>query len=108
MKISQQQAETLGGCQECLPAQAPRIAGPTTPLASVIVADRSNPNWIGIELVDPGGAPVAGEPFMLELADGRKITGKLDTLGRVRIEGVAPGDCTVSFPERDAKEWKKR
>ena len=108
MKISPQQAEALGGCQECRPAEAPRITGRATPLPSVVVADPSKPDWIGIELLGPDGAPVPAEPFLVELADGRQITGKLDNLGRVRIEGVTPGECTVTFPERDAREWRPR
>lgn len=108
MRISQAQADALGGCRECEPATAPSVKGESEPLAAVIVADPSKPDWIGIALTERDGSPVAGEPFRVELADGRYITGKLDTLGKIRIEGVEPGSCTVSFPERDGKEWKKR
>jgi hypothetical protein len=24
------------------------------------------------------------------------------------VEGIAPGACKVSFPERDAREWKAK
>jgi hypothetical protein len=45
---------------------------------------------------------------VVELADGKSVFGKLDNLGKVRIEGVDPGSCKVTFPERDAAEWKPR
>ena len=108
MKVTQDQADAIGGCQQCTPASTPSVKGTSAPLASVVVADPSKADWIAIELVTPDGTPVPGEPFVLELPDGKTFTGKLDNLGRIRVEGVAPGNCKVSFPERDAKEWKKR
>ena len=108
MKINAQQADALGGCVECQPAATPPVAGTAAAIPSVVTVHPEAAEWIVIELVDAAGAPIAGEPYAVELADGRKITGKLDNLGRVRIEGVVPGECTVTFPERDAKEWKKR
>ena len=108
MKLSQRQADALGGCTECRPAGTPAVASGREPIAAVVIDDPAKPDWIGIELTERDGSPVPGEPYVVEFADGRKITGKLDTLGRVRLEGVAPGDCTVTFPERDAREWKKR
>lgn len=108
MKITPQQSDALGGCVECRPAGTPPVASDRKPIAAVIIHDPAKPDWIGIELTGRDGSPIPGEPYVVELADGRKITGKLDNLGRVRIEGVAPGECVVTFPERDAKEWKKR
>jgi hypothetical protein len=31
----------------------------------------------------------------------------LDSEGRARVDGIDPGTCKVSFPDRDAKDWKK-
>lgn len=73
-----------------------------------MVVDPDKPDWIGISLVTPDGKPVPGEPFVVELADGKSVVGKLDNLGKVRLEGVDPGSCKVTFPERDAAEWKPR
>ncbi|MEO8225885.1 MAG: hypothetical protein ABI637_00550 [Gemmatimonadota bacterium] len=108
MKISQQQADALGGCVECQPATTPAVASERAPIAAVVLADPVKPDWIGIELIDRSGAPLRGEPYLVTLADGHQIGGKLDNLGRVRIEGVDPGSCTVTFPERDRREWKPR
>jgi hypothetical protein len=108
MKIPQQQADALGGCQACQPATTPAIASQTAPLPSVMVVDPDKPDWIGISLVTPDGKPIPGEPFVVQLADGKTVVGKLDNLGKVRLEGVDPGSCKVTFPERDAAEWKPR
>ena len=108
MNISQAQAEALGGCQPCQPASTAPAGSQAASPASVLVVDPDKPDWIGISLVTPDGQPIAGEPFVVELADGKSVFGKLDNLGKVRIEGVDPGSCKVSFPERDAKEWKPR
>ena len=106
MKIGSGQADALGGCQECQPASSSPVKGDPATAASVVTADPSRPDWVAIALVAPDGTPVAGEPFVVELPGGKQIHGKLDNLGKVRIEGVDPGTCKVSFPERDAKEWK--
>ena len=109
MKIPQAQADALGGCQECQPGKVPDPPKPgqDAPLPSVLVADPSKPDWIGLQLADRDGAPVAGERFVVTPSDGSPIRGTLDKQGRIRIEGVSPGSYSVTFPERDAKEWKK-
>lgn len=59
------------------------------------------------ELVDDEGLPVAFEAYQVELPDGSAIAGDLDGKGQARIEGIDPGNCKVSFPNRDAKDWKR-
>ncbi len=108
MKISQAQADALGGCQECQPATTPKVLSGSSAPPPVQVVDPAKPDWITIALTTPDGKPVAGEPYLIELPDGEKRSGRLDNLGKSRIEGIPPGTCKVSFPERDAREWKKR
>lgn len=108
MKLSPAQVEALGGCKECEPATTPKVASAAGGPPSVVVLDPTKADWLAIELLTPDGKPVPHEPYRVELPDGRSLFGKLDNLGRARIEGVNPGTCQVSFPERDAKEWKAR
>ena len=108
MNVTSAQAGALGGCQECAPARTPGVASGGGGAPSVLVVDPAKPDWVGIELASAAGVPSAAEPFVLELADGTSVTGKLDNLGRCRVEGVPPGTCKITFPERDAKEWKAR
>ena len=112
--IRKEQLEALGprACAACQPA---RVAAPSTAPANpapratgppVIVVSRDTPAWLAIELRDEAGVPVAGEPFSVVLPDGKHVTGALDGRGAVRLEGVSPGACKVSFVERDAEGWR--
>ena len=62
--------------------------------------------WIEIRLVDQDGKPVGGQKYRVTLPDGRKVSGVLDKYGAARINGFAPGECTVCFPDIDQREWK--
>jgi hypothetical protein len=64
-------------------------------------------SWIEIKLVDQDGNPVPGEGYQVELPDGSTVKGILDTNGFARIDQIDPGTCDVSFPGRDAKDWKR-
>jgi type VI secretion system secreted protein VgrG len=63
-------------------------------------------SWISIKLVDQDNHSVPGEPFRIKLPDGSIVDGQLDKKGLARISGIDPGSCQVSFPNRDAKDWK--
>ncbi|OJH38724.1 hypothetical protein BON30_21065 [Cystobacter ferrugineus] len=58
--------------------------------------------WVEFELVDSEGEPLAGVGYKLTLPDGSTREGKVDAQGRVRVEGIEPGECVVTFPELDA------
>jgi len=65
------------------------------------------PDWIEIEMVTAEGEPAAGERYKIELPDGSVAEGTLDQKGYARVEGVKPGNCKVSFPNLDKKNWEK-
>lgn len=57
-------------------------------------------HWVEIELVDQDGKPFPDEKYEVELPDGRKVTGKLDSVGRAKVDGVSQsGTCKVRFPD---------
>lgn len=62
--------------------------------------------WIQIELVDSAGKPVPDQRYRVELPDGGIREGKLDPAGRAYIGEIKPGQCRVSFPDIDAREWR--
>lgn len=64
-------------------------------------------HWIAIQLVDQQGHAVPGEDYRITLPDGTTVEGCLDAHGRARITGIDPGSCKVSFPNFDAKDWKR-
>jgi uncharacterized Zn-binding protein involved in type VI secretion len=63
-------------------------------------------DWIEIELVDIDGRGVGGEEYVIELPDGSTRRGRLDDCGKARLDGIAAGVCTVSFPRLDADAWQ--
>ncbi len=70
--------------------------------------DPEKKSWIEIKLVDEQGDPVPGEPYSVTLPDGESVAaGTLDDKGFVRIDGIDPGTCQITFPQRDTEAWKK-
>lgn len=63
--------------------------------------------WLDIELVDDADPPnpVANARYRVETADGKIITGTLDSEGKARVDGIAPGDAKVTFPDIDSDAW---
>jgi hypothetical protein len=85
---------------------APQPAGggapAVTPSKVVPVAEKT---WVEIHVTYDDGTPFDGN-CCVELPDGRKTEGTPDKNGIVRIEGLDPGSCKVSFPHLDASGWK--
>lgn len=69
--------------------------------------DKKKKSWIEIELKDDDGNPVAGEAYRVEVPDGSLAEGSLDEKGFARVEGIDPGTCKVSFPNRDKEVVNK-
>lgn len=63
--------------------------------------------WVEMEVVDEDGRPMAGEPFVCMLPDGRIIEGKLDGRGKVRFDGIDPGNCAFSLSRRGPDAWRR-
>jgi len=61
--------------------------------------------WLEIVLLDAEKRPVAQEPYSVKLSDGSMQTGKLDTNGRARLNGIPPGTCQVRFPGIDRGDF---
>jgi len=92
-------------CPGCEPL--PSAAAPADEPDDTMVVSPDKTSWVEIELIDDDGLPVAFEPYVIDLPDGSEIEGTLDGRGQARIEGIDPGTCQVTFPNRDAKDWKR-
>lgn len=56
-------------------------------------------HWVGLELKDDAGEPLAGQAYELQLPDGSVRRGKLDANGAARVTGLPTrGTCRVRFP----------
>jgi type VI secretion system secreted protein VgrG len=69
--------------------------------------DPNKKSWIEIKLVDEQNSPVPGEPYSVTLPDATVASGTLDDKGFARIDGIDPGTCQITFPQRDTEAWKK-
>ncbi len=63
-------------------------------LSELYVVERT---WIGWEVLDAHGQPMAGVAYELDTPDGEVRTGKTDAQGRVRESGIAKGTCAIRF-----------
>lgn len=87
--------------------EVPDFASETPPGASLYGNARRFPRrripiggaaFVELEVVDLGGNPVQGEAYELDLPHGVTRTGALDARGRLRLEGLPPGECTLRLP----------
>jgi hypothetical protein len=63
--------------------------------------------WIEIMLIDEETKePVPNERYIVETADGKKISGTTNASGKAREEGIAPGTCKVSWPDLPDTSWQ--
>jgi type VI secretion system secreted protein VgrG len=69
--------------------------------------DIEEKSWIEIEMVDEEDNPVPGERYEITVPDGSVASGTLDEKGFARVEGIDPGTCQITFPERDKEAWRK-
>ncbi|MFY9510823.1 MAG: hypothetical protein WAQ05_07605, partial [Rubrivivax sp.] len=59
--------------------------------------------WIEVQLLDEAGDPVAGEPWHIVCPDGESREGVTDGRGMIRLDGIAPGVCRLSWLARDVQ-----
>lgn len=71
-------------------------------------SDTEKVSWIEIKLLDEDNLPVPGERYVVTLPDGKVVaSGTLDSEGFARVDNIDPGNCKVSFPNRDGRSWEK-
>jgi hypothetical protein len=61
--------------------------------------------WVAFKLIDKDGKPVPGAAYKVTLPDESIVTGTLNDAGEVQFDDIDPGQCQITFPEIDAKEW---
>jgi hypothetical protein len=112
-KLREEQTKAFG---ECVPCQLGPLPPPGKPAAGSIGSGKPGPSvlvvdpdkadiWIGIELLDTDKKPVPGAAFDVLVSGGKHVTGRLDPNGKVRIEGIDPAPCTITFPELDRRDF---
>jgi hypothetical protein len=66
---------------------------------------RKEKTWIAVRLVDITGRPVPHERYRIVLPDRSVQEGSLDEAGHALVEQINPGQCDISFPDLDARDW---
>lgn len=87
--------------------EVPDMSSETPPGASLYGDERRFPKrripiggaaFVELEVVDLSGSAIPDEAYELDLPHGVTRTGQLDARGRVRLEGLPPGECTLRLP----------
>jgi hypothetical protein len=77
---------------------------PVAPPPAAAQAKVAPQDWIEIQIEYEDGSPFDGS-CVVELPGGRSTEGPPDADGVVRIKGMDPGSCKLSFPALDATAW---
>jgi hypothetical protein len=94
-------AWVLRGRHVSAPGGAPSVPPPPSGPAPV------KTTWIEIVLLYDDGSPAAGERCEVTTPSGDVKPLILDERGFVRIDGIDPGTCDITFPDIDAREWRR-
>lgn len=87
--------------------EVPDMSGESPPGASLYGDEKRFPKrripiggaaFVELELVDLGDNAIRSEAYELDLPHGVTRTGQLDAHGKLRLEGLPPGDCTLRLP----------
>ncbi|WP_394838681.1 hypothetical protein LVJ94_17460 [Pendulispora rubella] len=61
--------------------------------------------WIGIRVVDQEGRPMPGVKYRLKLPSGSVIEGEVGADGKVHLDGLSAGQCSIELHELDKRTW---
>ena len=81
----------------------PEPATPPSPIRRAATPDRTA--WIEFEIVDEAGRPCRGVTVTLEAPDGKSLRATADADGHVRVEGLVEGECKMTLPSVDGRDW---
>jgi hypothetical protein len=96
---------------ECIEVRRELPDLPRRPLVPLAARGRPVPledekTWVGIELLEDTGKPVANTKYIVKGPSGT-FEGTLDAKGLARITNIDPGTYDISFPDIHLREWKR-
>jgi hypothetical protein len=60
-------------------------------------------DWVEIELRDDNDEVIPDKEYTANSSNGAIKKGKTDSTGKIRIEGISPGNCTIQYNLRNNK-----
>ena len=90
----------------------PRIASAPVfprnePVAEQIRTAKIIKTWVEMEVVDDQGRPLPNQDYLCMLPDGTLREGQTDAQGRVRFDGIDPGNCAFSLTKLSPERWRR-
>ncbi|MFN0105502.1 MAG: hypothetical protein ACKV2U_25870 [Bryobacteraceae bacterium] len=76
-------------------------------VAEQLKATREVKTWVAMEVVDMEGNPVPNKSYLCMLPNGTVQEGVLDRTGKVRFDGIDPGNCVFVLTELDQDAWER-
>ena len=86
---------------------APIAAAAVESVAKQLLGARTVKTWVEMEVVDEDGRPMAGIDYTCMMPDGVMRSGKLDKDGKVRFDGIDPGNCAFMLPSLAPDAWRR-
>lgn len=69
------------------------------PVAKEVAPGELEPDFIELTVTDGAGEPLADVRYVLETPDGKKLEGKTDSSGKVKVDETITGIGRISFPD---------
>lgn len=91
--------------EEVIPTRPARRRLSAAPVASSLGPQDEAVDFIELVLVDQDDQPVARRPFNVELPSGAVRSGQTDDAGRARVDGIPPGQCKITFPDFEKRDY---
>jgi Bacteriophage probable baseplate hub protein len=95
----------VGDVQAAMEAERPQPRPAPRPTPPPAPRPRPSTSWIEVRLVGEDGEPVAEVRYRLKLPDGSELEGTLGEDGLIRVDGIDPAECELTFPELDQDAW---
>ncbi len=64
-------------------------------------------HWVEVRVVDASDKALAGRPYTLKLPDGVEKKGRIPKDGKVRVDGIVPGACSLTVADIDEARWAR-
>jgi hypothetical protein len=76
----------------------PEVQAPA-PAAKPVAPGELKPDKIDLLVTDPAGKPLADVRYVMKTPDGKKVEGKTDSGGKIKVDETVAGLGSITFPD---------